>query len=59
MNYSTQPIIQKLKKTREKMGLTQRELSVQAGVPQSHISKIESGSIEIRSDKLQLNCVYR
>jgi len=34
-----------LKKAREKAGLRQRELAEKVGVPQSHISKIETGKI--------------
>jgi len=52
MNYSTQYIAQQLKKTRENMGISQRELSARAGVPQSHISKIESGNVDLRLSSL-------
>ncbi len=52
MNYSTQYIAQQLKKSRENMGLSQRELSARAGVPQSHISKIESGNVDLRLSSL-------
>ena len=52
MNYSTQYIAQQLKKSRENMGLSQRELSTRAGVPQSHISKIESGNVDLRLSSL-------
>lgn len=34
-----------LKKAREQSGLSQRALAEKMGVPQSHISKIESGKI--------------
>ncbi|MBZ6078908.1 helix-turn-helix domain-containing protein [Microvirga puerhi] len=37
-----------LKTAREARGLSQRELSAKSGVPQSHISKIEQGSADIR-----------
>ena len=52
MNYSTQYIAQQLKKSRENLGLSQRELSTRAGVPQSHISKIESGNVDLRLSSL-------
>ena len=52
MNYSTQFISRQLKKTRESKGLSQRELSAMSGVPQSHISKIESGSVDLRLSSL-------
>ncbi len=52
MRYSTQYISQQLKKTRENRGLSQRELSAKSGVPQSHISKIESGNVDLRLSSL-------
>lgn len=52
MGYSTQYIVQQLKETRENMGISQRELSTRAGVPQSHISKIESGKVDLRLSSL-------
>ncbi|WP_242603708.1 helix-turn-helix domain-containing protein [Vibrio vulnificus] len=33
-------------------GFSQRELSARSGVPQSHISKIESGSVDLRISSL-------
>ncbi len=52
MNYSTQYISQHLKEARESMGLSQRELSSRSGVPQSHISKIEGGNVDLRLSSL-------
>jgi predicted transcriptional regulator len=52
MRYSTQYIAEQLKKTRENMGLSQRELSARSGVPQSHLSKIESGNVDLRLSSL-------
>jgi len=52
MSYSTQYISQHLKKTRENKGLSQRELSARSGVPQSHISKIENGNVDLRLSSL-------
>lgn len=52
MNYITEDIIKALKQAREAKGLTQRGLSARTGVPQSHISKIESGGTDIRLSSL-------
>ena len=52
MNYATQDITDALKSARTAMGLSQRALSRRTGVPQSHISKIESGGVDIRLSSL-------
>ena len=52
MNYATQDIIDMLKGARTAKGLSQRALSERTGVPQSHISKIESGGTDIRLSSL-------
>lgn len=52
MTYASEEIINALKKGREAKGLSQRELSARTGVPQSHISKIENGSADIRLSSL-------
>ena len=52
MSYSTQYISKQLKKTRESRAMSQRELSGRSGVPQGHISKIESGSVDLRLSSL-------
>lgn len=52
MPYEIDEIIQALKDARRTHGLTQRGLSAKAGVPQSHISKIESGAVDIRLSSL-------
>jgi transcriptional regulator with XRE-family HTH domain len=52
MNYANEAIIAALKTARETSGLSQRDLSAKAGVPQSHISKIESGGTDIRLSSL-------
>lgn len=52
MGYSTQHIAKALREARENKGLSQRELSRSAGVPQSHISKIESGNVDLRLTSL-------
>ncbi len=52
MTYATQDVIEALKSAREGAGLSQRALSSRTGVPQSHISKIESGGADIRLSSL-------
>jgi transcriptional regulator with XRE-family HTH domain len=45
-------IARTLKEARENKGLSQRALSAKAGVPQSHISKIEKGAVDLRLSSL-------
>ena len=52
MIYATQDIIDALKVARAAKGLSQRALSKRTGIPQSHISKIESGGSDIRLSSL-------
>lgn len=52
MPYATDEILQTLRGAREHSGLSQRDLSVRIGVPQSHISKIESGATDLRLSSL-------
>lgn len=52
MSYATEHIAETLKAARERKGLSQRALSAKAGVPQSHISKIESGAVDLRLSSL-------
>ncbi|SIQ01946.1 helix-turn-helix domain-containing protein [Marinobacterium stanieri] len=52
MSYVTEPIVATLREARVRKGLSQRELSARSGVPQSHISKIESGSVDLRVSSL-------
>lgn len=52
MNYAAAHIATTLKNAREAKGLSQRGLSDLAGVPQSHISKIESGGVDLRVSSL-------
>lgn len=52
MSYVTEHIARTLKEAREKKGLSQRALSKKAGVPQSHISKIEGGAVDLRLSSL-------
>jgi transcriptional regulator with XRE-family HTH domain len=52
MSYATAHIASTLKNAREAKGLSQRALSKLAGVPQSHISKIENGAVDLRLSSL-------
>lgn len=52
MSYETEKLAATLKAAREKKGLSQRALSASAGVPQSHISKIESGAVNLTVSSL-------
>ena len=47
MSYASKPLIDALKRARTRAGLSQRALSARAGLPQSHISKIENGRGDI------------
>lgn len=50
--YLLDHIIDTLKTAREAEGLSQRDLSVRSRVPQSHISKIENGAVDLRTSSL-------
>lgn len=52
MGYATEHIAKALKSARENKGLSQRDLSKKAGVPQGHISRIENGSVDLRLSSL-------
>lgn len=52
MTYATEQIAASLKEARENKGLSQRELSKRSGVPQSHISKIETSGVDLRLSSL-------
>ena len=52
MTYATEQITQTLKRARETRAFSQRTLSAKAGVPQSHISKIENGAVDLRVSSL-------
>ena len=52
MNYTIAHIAEKLKVARQAKGLSQSKLSQLAGVPQSHISKIENGAVDLRLSSL-------
>ena len=52
MPYAGDHIIAALKAARAEKALSQRELSKEAGVPQSHISKIEAGAVDLQLSSL-------
>ena len=52
MDYSVAHWIEQLKRARKRKGLTQAELGKKVGLPQSYISKVEGGSIDIRLSSL-------
>lgn len=52
MSYLNDQILKSLKRARKSKGLSQRELSAKSGVPQSHISKIENGGVDLRVSSL-------
>lgn len=52
MPYEAEDVAAKLKAAREAKGLSQRALSNRSGVPQSHISKIEAGTVDLRISSL-------
>ena len=45
-------IAKKLQAARKAKGLTQAELGAKMGLPQSHISQIEAGRVDIRASSL-------
>ncbi len=52
MNYSMERIGSLLKKARLERGLSQQALGSKVGVPQSHLSKIESGLVDLQTSSL-------
>lgn len=52
MAYLLENIAQELKAARNKKGLSQRELGAKVGIPQSHISKIENGAVDLKTSSL-------
>lgn len=50
--YETEYLAAELKAARKRKGLSQRALAARSGVPQSHISKIESGVVDLRLSSL-------
>lgn len=52
MTYLNDQILERLREARTHKGLSQRALSARSGVPQSHISKIEAGGVDLRVSSL-------
>ena len=52
MTYLNEQILKGLREARQRKGLSQRELSARSGVPQSHISRIEQGNVDLRVSSL-------
>ena len=52
MIYTTEHIASILKSARKARGLSQRALSAKVGVPQSHLSKVEKGAVDLRVSSL-------
>lgn len=52
MSYDTEAMAASLKEARALKGLSQRDLSVMAGVPQAQISRIEAGTVDPRTTSL-------
>ncbi len=52
MIYLVENIAQELKAARNKKGLSQRKLGAKIGVPQSHLSKIENGAVDLKTSSL-------
>src|SRR5580658_3431579 len=52
MRYSTELLTSGLRSAREARGLSQRALAAQAKIPQSHLSKIEAGAVDLQLSSL-------
>jgi transcriptional regulator with XRE-family HTH domain len=52
MAYATQQIAATLKAAREALALSQRALGERVGLPQSHVSKIEAGAVDLKLSSL-------
>jgi len=52
MSYSLEEIVGTLRTARKKKQLSQRELSDKVGLPQSHISKIENATVDLKLSSL-------
>lgn len=45
-------LVESLVKARRQKGLTQKAVATQLGIPQSHLSRIESGTVDLRTSNL-------
>lgn len=52
MTYTAEDIADTLKSAREARGLSQRALGKTVGLPQSHVSKIEGGAVDLKLSSL-------
>ncbi|HBK05673.1 MAG TPA: XRE family transcriptional regulator [Acetobacteraceae bacterium] len=52
MPYQTEPFGAALREARIRKGWSQRDLSQRAGLPQPHVSRIESGAVDLRLSTL-------
>lgn len=52
MGYITEEIARDLREARKRAGLTQKELEEKTGIPQSHISRIEKGDVDVQASSL-------
>jgi transcriptional regulator with XRE-family HTH domain len=52
MSYQAEAFAQRLREARVKKGWSQRVLSTKAGIPQAHISRIESGAVDVKVSTL-------
>lgn len=52
MDYTIEHFAYMLRDSRKAQGMSQRALSAKAGIPQSHISKIENGAVDLRLSSL-------
>lgn len=50
--YALEHLVNTLRAARVAGGLSQREISVKSDLPQSHISKIENGAVDLRTSSL-------
>jgi transcriptional regulator with XRE-family HTH domain len=50
--YSAEPLTSALRSAREARGLSQRALAARAKIPQSHLSKIETGAVDLQLSSL-------
>jgi HTH-type transcriptional regulator/antitoxin HipB len=52
MSYQLEAFAQRLRKARLAKGWSQRDLGGKAGIPQAHISRIESGAVDVKVSTL-------